>query len=474
MTIRSARKKMVIISSYFSNETYGLLGPQMAATIIQENTPYDCHVIAVTREDDLEILKKVLADYFGTQQPVIGFSNLSGREELFALARDLKEEGALTLLAGPQTDVDILGETGWEDFPHRFKGFSSHFSYGLHGPAEQIIGLLAHPESVMLGEIPGLLFVNGEKQIVQNPKQAWDERFLTRVRWENMLKIEKSSLVPHPIATAQVLQHIGCPHAVSGRRVEIDLPVFLQSNHSEKIRIISKGCSFCDVAVDKGFYGTLSHDAVMCQIAGIPEGADGRKIPFELINENPLPGLYALLRGVKASKIQLTAIHLTLRADWLIRGEEHLRAALHQARDMEIRIVLTSVGFESFDDGILRSLNKGLKVRDNLEAVFLMRKLKEEFPDQWGYARDEGANHGFIHPTPWDTEETEGRIQNRINRHALSADILPRHSVPLIIHHASALGDWIREVEKITGTCFRRYGSIIGWWQEAVICDHNI
>jgi hypothetical protein len=31
---------MVIISSYFSNETYGLLGPQMAATIIQENTPF--------------------------------------------------------------------------------------------------------------------------------------------------------------------------------------------------------------------------------------------------------------------------------------------------------------------------------------------------------------------------------------------------------------------------------------------------
>ena len=49
---------MVIIASYFAGETYGLLGPQMAATIIQENTPYECIVIAVTREDDKKVLKR--------------------------------------------------------------------------------------------------------------------------------------------------------------------------------------------------------------------------------------------------------------------------------------------------------------------------------------------------------------------------------------------------------------------------------
>ena len=29
-----AKKKMAIIASYFADETYGLLGPQMAATVI--------------------------------------------------------------------------------------------------------------------------------------------------------------------------------------------------------------------------------------------------------------------------------------------------------------------------------------------------------------------------------------------------------------------------------------------------------
>ena len=53
-------KKMAIIAGYFEHESYGLLGPQMAATIIQDHTPYDCIVIAVPREYDKASLKKAL------------------------------------------------------------------------------------------------------------------------------------------------------------------------------------------------------------------------------------------------------------------------------------------------------------------------------------------------------------------------------------------------------------------------------
>ncbi|RLB28755.1 MAG: hypothetical protein DRG66_03095, partial [Deltaproteobacteria bacterium] len=105
-----AKKRMVIIASYFAGETYGLLGPQMAATIIRENTPYDCIVIAVAREDDKALLSKAMADYFAMERPIIGFSTLSGREDLFSLAKELKAEGSLTILAGPQANVDYLGE----------------------------------------------------------------------------------------------------------------------------------------------------------------------------------------------------------------------------------------------------------------------------------------------------------------------------------------------------------------------------
>jgi hypothetical protein len=60
-------------------------------------------------------------------------------------------------------------------------------------------------------------------------------------------------------------------------------------------------------------------------------------------------------------------------------------------------------------------------------------------------------------------------IQKIIDRYRLPADILPQHSTPLIIHHASGLADWIREVEKREMMKFKRYGSVIGWWQEAIL-----
>ena len=461
-----AKKKMAIIASYFADETYGLLGPQMAATVIQENTPYDCIVIAVAREDDKALLKRALADYFGVERPIIGFSTLSGREDLFSFAKECKTEGALTILAGPQADVDYLGENNWQNHPHRFQGLTENFSFSLHGPAEQANYLLQHLDNNAWKDTPGLLYVSKNNRIIQNPKNTWKEKYLKKVKWNNIYRIGKAGLVSHKITTGQVLQQIGCPYAAQEKRVEIDYPVSIKGIDTQKVKLSLKGCSFCDVAVDKGFYGQLDTETVVEQIRCLPETAEGMKIPFELINENPIPGLPRLLQQTRESGIRLSQINLIVRADWFLRGEKNLRRALVLARSLGVRILLSSVGFESFDDRILHNLNKGLNVETNLQAIHLMRQLKEEFPQVWGYARSEGAIHGFIHPTPWDTEESSANIQRVLSLHTLPPDILPEHSIPLIIHHASGLGDWIREVERREEVQFKRYGSIIGWWHE--------
>ena len=460
------KNRMVIIASYFAGETYGLLGPQMAATVIQENTSYECIVVAVAREDDKTALKKGLAEYFGRERPVIGFSTLSGRQDLFALAKELKDEGAFTILAGPQADVDYIGEKGWQDYDHRFKGVSDRFSAALHGPAEQAIKLLQNLDAIKRGEIPGLLCRKADGNMIQSPKRAWNQSFLAKVSWDNIYRVGKEDFAPIKINTGQVLQQIGCPHAAKARWVEIDHPANMTGKSGRKVRIWLKGCSFCDVAVDKGFYGALDMETVLSQIDCLPETADGGKIPFEFINENALPSLPPLLTKLRERGVKLTQINLTLRADWFLKGERWLREALALAISMETRILLASIGFESFDDRILNNLNKGLNVGVNLQAIQLMRRLKEEFPDGWGYSRVDGAIHGFIHPTPWDTEKTWANIQQLMDRHDLPLDILPDHSIPLIIHHASGLGDWIREVERREGCRFGRLGSIIEWWEE--------
>lgn len=457
---------MVIITSFFKDEAYGLLGPQMAATIIRDQTPYACIVIAVTREYDKIALKNTLADYFGTARPLFGFSSLSGREDLFALAMELKNEGAVTILAGPQADVDFAGEVGWREHPHRFKGLSDNFNFGLHGPAEQVVELLNRIDGNDGRQIPGLSYIDRDGHLVQTPPRGWNGKYLGQVSWNNIYVTVADEIAPLNIETGQVLQHIGCPHAARKIPAEIDYPVSLTGRPAQRIELPLKGCSFCDVAADKGFHRKLDRKTVISQIRCLPETRVGRKIPFELINENPLPTLPELMREVHLLGIELSQINLTLRADWIITGLQHLKEALQMAGELGVYLLLSSIGFESFDDAILHNLNKGLSVKKNIEAIRLIRQLKEEFPHQLGYSSREGANHGFIHPTPWDSKESAAEIQKNISLYGLQNDILPPHSTPLIIHHASGLGDWIREIERREGLWFKRCGSIIGWWED--------
>ena len=460
------KERMAIISSYFKDESYGVLGPQMAATVISEHTGYDCVVIAVTRDDDHSLIKKAITDYFKGQTPIIGFSTLSGRKDLFSLAKELKSEGALTILAGPQSDVDYMGEIDWPDHPHRFRGVSEYFTFALHGPAEQAVVLLKGLDSGEWKEAPGLLYKSDDGEIIQNPKAPWNEAHLKRVRWDNIFTISQEGLTPLEVSLAQVLQQVGCPYAAEKRKIEVDYPASIDGKEREIVEVSGKGCSFCDVAVDKGFCGELSIETVMSQISCLPDDKDGRKIPFELINENPLPGLSRLLKEARKREMKLSQVHLILRSDWLLKGEDRLLEALRLADEMGVYILVSSMGFEAFDDRLLKNFNKGVNVETNLRAIRLMRRLKEQFPEQWGYSKVEGAIHGFIHPTPWDTTETMAVTQKNIAIYGLDRDILPPHSTPLIIHHASTLADWIREIEKREGVLFKREGSVIGWWKE--------
>jgi hypothetical protein len=462
----TTKKRMAIISSYFEGESYGLLGPQMAATIIENNSDYECIVIAVTRDDDKSLIKKFLAGYFGSGDAVVGFSSLSGREDLFALAKELKDDGVITILAGPQSYPDYMGEIEWKNNPHRFKGLSDCFTFSLRGPAEQIIPLLKDISNQRAwNSVQGIALINSDGSVTDNVEKGWDEDFLKSVDWDNLFRVGADGLVPVRVSIGQVLQQIGCPHAGSGKFVEIDDPEPLRKN--EKISILSKGCSFCDVARDKGFYGELGMETVLSQIAGLPELEDGRKIPFELINENPLFALPGLLKAIIDRGILISQIYLIMRADYFLKGEARLKESLKIAGGMKVRILLSSMGFEAFDDTLLCNFNKGVDVEMNLKAITLMRQLKEDFPDQWAYSRADGAIHGFIHPTPWDSDETMFNTRRNIAAYGLERDILPPHSTPLIIHHACALADWIREVERREGIKYQRHGTIIGWWDKS-------
>jgi hypothetical protein len=459
------KNKMVIITGYFKGESYGLLGPQIAATIINDHS--ECHaiVVAVTNENDKESLKRALGDYFDGSRMIIGFSSLGGRQDLFDFAKGLKDEGAITILAGPQAGPDFRGEIEWEIFEHRFKGLSECFSFAIHGPAQQILPIIESGFDEDLSRFDGVLWKNKDGQIMENQQAPWDNRWLSKVDWQNLYLLKGSKLDPLRITCAQVLQQIGCPYAAKERQVKIQYPESLDRKNEKPFVIIrQKGCSFCDVAMDKGYMGAISEEAVQAQLLRLPEHPDGSKVTFELINENPLPKLARILELAEENSIELSQINLTMRADYFLKGLKVLEATLKMAKKNNIRILLASIGFESFEDTILKNLNKGLSRQANLDAIKAIRNLKPKFPYHFGYLKEEGANHGFIHPTPWDSPQISYEINKTISMYQLGLDILPNHSTPLIIHHASGLADWIRQIEVKEDLVFERIGTTIAWW----------
>lgn len=464
------KKKFVIITGYFKGESYGLLGPQTAATIISRHSGYEAMVVAVTNEDDPSDLKAALIRHFDGSRMVLGFSSLGGRPDLFDLAGDLKARGALTILAGPQAGPDFKGEVGWERYEHRFRGVSDKFSFAVHGPAEQILPLLKNGFNTDMSGYHGVLFKDKSGNITEQPPSAWDDKWLSAVDWSNIHRLRGRRFEPMAVTCAQVVQQIGCPYAARQREIEIDYPTGIGSADAPPVvTIAQKGCSFCDVAMDKGYIGAVGDDAVKAQLLCLPEQEDGSKIAFELINESPLPRLSRLLDLADECGIALSQVNLTMRADYFLKGLSALEKALETAAKKNIRILLASIGFESFHDTILKNLNKGVTRQMNLDTIRVIRDLKPRFPYHFGYLKEEGANHGFIHPTPWDTPEISRETNKTIAMYRLAMDILPPHSTPLIIHHASGLADWIRQVEETEQIRFERVGTTIGWWSKRSI-----
>jgi hypothetical protein len=129
-----------------------------------------------------------------------------------------------------------------------------------------------------------------------------------------------------------------------------------------------------------------------------------------------------------------------------------------------VKITFASIGFGSFSDRLLQYFCKGITMVDIVKHVETLRRLKDRFKSDLLYRREEGANHGFIRPTPRDDNETILEIDRNIFVHRFFEDILPEHSTPLIIHHASCHGDWIRKIELRTDVTFSRGGPWIEWW----------
>ncbi|MBS3906383.1 MAG: hypothetical protein KGZ49_05010 [Syntrophaceae bacterium] len=437
----------MIIFTHHTGEPHGILGAQMAATFLQQKLSIPSIVVGIERTFSKERLLRFIGDYYARERKVVAFSHLCGRKDLIELAHEMKQEGFVTILGGPQARQDYEGEPEADFHPHRFKGMKSAVDIGFHGPVDGF----------------GLEHLNVRNRLIEHP---WTKKIFLEVNWSN-LHTFSDTLKKLEVRLGQVLHVIGCPYAGKKRTAILPPPVNLRGRSVGDLQVESEGCIFCDVSRDKGFHGPVGGDRVIAQIEGLPE-FDGRKIPFELIDEYPIGSLGKLIEEVGSQKIRLSQINLVCRADDINVHASDLPEILSQARKQGVKIMFASIGFESFSDRLLQYFCKGITLADIVECVETLRRLKDRFGSHFLYRRDEGANHGFIRPTPWDDGETMQEMDRNIFLHRLFEDILPEHSTPLIIHHASFLGDWIRKIESTTDITFGRDGTWIEWWNPSL------
>jgi hypothetical protein len=294
----------------------------------------------------------------------------------------------------------------------------------------------------------------------------WTKNIFLEVDWSNLYTFS-NTLKRLEVKMGQVLNAIGCAYACKPQRITLPPPTSLREEVIPELEVWSEGCTFCDVSRDKGYHGTVGRDTLITQMKGLPE-VDGRKIPFELIDEFPIRSLGNLIDDAERHGIKLSQINLVCRVDDINAHAPDLVKILSFARRQDIKIMFSSIGFESFSDRLLQYFCKGITAEDTVKCVETLRRLKERYGSIFLYRRDEGANHGFIRPTPWDDSETMQETDRTIFLHRFFEDILPEHSTPLIIHHASYLGDWIRQIESVTDITFSREGTWIEWWNSSL------
>jgi hypothetical protein len=433
----------MIIFTHHTGDPHGLLGAQVAATFFDRKLSTPSIVVGIERNFSKERLLRFVDEYYAGNQKIAAFSHLCGRKDLIQFIHELKQQGFITLLGGPQSRQDYVGEPDTDSYPHRFSGLKSIVDIAVQGPVDGL-------RSEHLGMRDRLL------------EYPWTNNIFLEVDWSNLYTFS-DTLNKLDVTMGQVLNAIGCAYASRPQTITLPPPTDLREKGIPELDVRSEGCIFCDISRDKGYHGLVDRNRLMTQMTGLPE-VDGRKIPFELVDEYPIRSMGKLLEDAERRKIELSQINLVCRVDDINANASDLAEILSLARSQGTKIMFSSIGFESFCDRLLQYFCKGITVEDIVKCVETLRRLKDRYGSTFLYRREEGANHGFIRPTPWDDSETMQETDRNIFLHRFFEDILPEHSTPLIIHHASYLGDWIRQIESATDITFNREGTWIEWW----------
>jgi hypothetical protein len=126
----------MIIFTHHTGEPHAVLGAQVAATFFDRSLSIPSIVVGIERNFSREGLLDFVDEYYAGKQKTVAFSHLCGRKDLMELIRELKQVGFITLLGGPQSRQDYVGEPETDSHPHRFSGLKPIVDVAVQGPVD--------------------------------------------------------------------------------------------------------------------------------------------------------------------------------------------------------------------------------------------------------------------------------------------------------------------------------------------------
>ncbi len=226
---------------------------------------------------------------------------------------------------------------------------------------------------------------------------------------------EVISLGPAPRVIRKTLfGNAGCPFA--------DDP--LANPHYARVRlpvdapVARLGCAFCDLGGD---YEKRPDAEVVAHLVEqarfwIERAPDVTE--FVLSDQYALRYLAALLRAAHGAGVRPSRWLFAARVDTFVRERARVLSAIDAAEETGHAIELYLSGFEAFCDAELARYNKGVTVREQLEAVEAMRALARAHPRRFSYARARG--HSLILWSPWTTPSDLAETAANVRAHGLA------------------------------------------------------
>jgi hypothetical protein len=296
--------------------------------------------------------------------------------------------------------------------------FHTDLTFAVFGPGRQAAREFM---DVFFGDrdfskVTNLFYKNGTRIHYSARTQHWDltsELFPYKpyLNWGYVGPQRKANANTESVS---VVAGTGCPYAGSTkstlqydiggtlRQLGFDLADTASQRLGEIFNRQTHGCSFCifQLQEHRAYGPAKTADMLLKQADHLFSTYGTRAFPIQ--TENPFPFLNNFLQGLIAHRIPLEFVSIRTRPDILVKQKAKLVKALETAEKHGFHFSIEEVGFESFVEEELTLFNKGLDVQTNMEALELLREMKNQFN---GYLSVH-VGHGMILFHPWTTIES--------------------------------------------------------------------